>query len=310
MFSEFLTELKQKDIEIYISGGKINYSGPEQYIDEQLISKLKLYKGKLIKHLWPAECTNLMPINTEGSKTPFILLHGEKMNYPLSEHLGADFPFYGFFHYGSQGEKIFHKKIETFARDYIDQLQKIVPTGPYYLGGFSFGGLVAFEMAVQLQRLGFEVPVLILIDCKVPSLKEPVKANKIFPDFSLRLYDFSKDVYYWFFHRGRSLYYEFTLLFKSRLKKKNRNYYIMATYMEIAKRYKPVSAMNGEILLFRSKQNRSVHEFLGWDKFCNSIKMILIEGNHQTIYESAESYYVLSKNISEWLETANNKLKH
>jgi thioesterase domain-containing protein len=310
MFSEFLTELKQKDIEISISEGKINYSGPEQYIDEQLLSKLKLYRGKLIKHLWPAECTNLMPINTEGSKTPFILLHGEKMNYPLSEHLGTDFPFYGFFHYGSQGEKIFHKKIESFARDYIDQLQKIVPTGPYFLGGFSFGGLVAFEMAIQLQRLGFEVPVLILIDCKVPSIKEPVKVNKILPEFSIRLYDFSKDVYYWFFHKGRSMYYEFTLLFKSKLKKKNRNYYIMATYMEIAKRYKPVTALNGEILLFKSKQNSSVHEYLGWDNFCNNVKMVLIEGNHQTIYESAESYYLLSKNIGEWLETASRKLKH
>ena len=309
MFSEFLTELKQKDIEIYISEGKINYSGPEQYIDEQLLSKLKLYKGKLIKHLWPAECTNMMPINTEGSETPFILLHGEKMNYPLSEHLGVEYPFYGFFHYGSQGEKIFHKKIETFARDYINQLQKIVPTGPYYLGGFSFGGLVAFEMAVQLQRLGFEVPVLILIDCKVPSLKEPVNAGKYLPDFSLRSYDYAKDIYYYFFHKLRSAYYEFTLLFKSKLKKKNRNYYIMATYMNIAKRYRPGTAVKGEILLFRSRQNKSVHKYLGWDKYCDNVTMVLIEGNHQTIYESAESYYVLSKNIGEWLNNANNAAK-
>lgn len=310
MFSEFLTELKQKDIEIYISGGKINYSGPEKYIDEQLISKLKLYKGKLIKHLWPSECSNLMPINTEGDKTPFILLHGEKMNYPLSEHLGADYPFYGFFHYGSQGEKIFHKKIETFARDYINQLQRIVPTGPYYLAGFSFGGLVAFEMAVQLQRLGFEVPVLILIDCKVPTLKEPIITSKFQPEFSKRIYEYAKDIYYYFFHNLRSVYYEFTLMFKSKLKKKNRNYYIMATYMNIAKNYRPGSAIKGEILLFRSSQNKSIHKYLGWDKYCDNIKMVLIEGNHHTIYDSAESYFVLSKNIGEWLQNANSSAKH
>lgn len=310
MFSEFLTELREKNIEIYISGGKITYSGPEEYIDDELISKLKLYKGKLIKHLWPAECTNMMPINTEGSKTPFILLHGEKMNYPLSEHLGADYPFYGFFHYGSQGEKIFHKKIESFARDYINQLQKIVPTGPYYLGGFSFGGLVAFEMAVQLQRLGFEVPVLILIDCKVPTLLEPVITSKYQPEFLKRLYEYAKDIYYFLYHTFRSMYYEFTLLFKSKLKKKNRNYYIMATYMNIAKKYKPVTAIKGKILLFRSKQNRSVHEYLGWDKYCDNVKLVLIEGNHQTIYDSAESYSVLSKNIGEWLQIANNSAKH
>jgi len=310
MFSEFLNELKQKEIEIYFSEGKINYSGPEQYIDNLFIERLKKYRGKLIKHLWPSECTNMMPINTEGNKIPFILLHGEKMNYPLSEHLGVDFPFYGFFHYGSQGEKIFHKKIESFAKDYINQLQKIVPEGPYFLAGFSFGGLVAFEMAIQLQRLGFEVPVLILIDCKVPSLIEPVKAKKGLPEMSLRFYNFSKNIYYWFYHKGRSMYYEFFLLFQTNLQKKKRNYYIMSTYMDIAKRYKPKTAYKGEILLFRSKQNKSVHKYLGWDSLSDNIKMLLIEGNHQTIYETVESYNMLSKNIGEWLQVANDNLKH
>jgi len=41
MFIEFLTELKEKQIEISLSGGKINYSGPEQYIDDILIEKLR-----------------------------------------------------------------------------------------------------------------------------------------------------------------------------------------------------------------------------------------------------------------------------
>jgi len=292
MFSEFLTELEQKEIQISITGGKVSYSGPEQYIDDRLIDELKKYKGKLIKHFWPAECTNMMPINTEGSKTPFILLHGEKMNYPLSEHLGMDQPFYGFFHYGSEGEKIFHRKVESFAADYIYQLQKIVPTGPYLLAGFSFGGLVAFEMAVQLQRQGFSVPVLILIDCRIPSLKEPVQTNNAFLKMFKMLYSNSKDLYYWFFNRGRRIYYEFFLLFRTRLHKKNRNYYIMRTYFDIARKYKPGSLYNGEILLFKSQQNYSVHEFLGWDHHCNDIKMLLIKGDHRTLYESEESYNI------------------
>lgn len=164
-------------------------------------------------------------------------------------------------------------------------------------------------MALQLQRLGFEVPVLILIDCKVPTLKEPLNAGRFLPEFSLRAYNYAKDVYYYFFHRFRSVYYEFTLLFKSKLKKRNRNYYIMATYMNIAKKYRPGTAMKGEILLFRSRQNKSVHKYLGWDKYCDNVKMVIIEDNHQTIYDSAESYYVLSKNIGEWLQRANDAAK-
>jgi len=305
MFSEFLTELESKEIHVSFSEGKIKYSGPEQYINAQLIDNLKHYKGKLIKYLWPTECSNMMPINTEGSKVPFILLHGEKMNYPLSNHFGIDQPFYGFFHYGSEGEKIFHKKVEAFAKDYISQLQKIQPKGPYYLGGFSFGGLVAFEMAVQLQKQGFEVPVLILIDCKIPMFKEPVHASNVFLKISLEFYNYSKYIYYWLFHKARRLYYEFFLLFKTRLHKKNRNYYIMGTYSQIAMRYKPKSHYNGEILLFRSQQNNSAHEYLGWDNLCDHVNMVIVEGNHKTIYESEESYNVLSKNIGEWIEKAN-----
>jgi thioesterase domain-containing protein len=306
MLSEFLTELKQKEIEISFSGGKIKFSGPEQYLDSQFIERLKKYKGKLIKYLWPPECTNMMPVNTEGSKTPFILLHGEKMNYPLSEHLGIEQPFYGFFHYGSEGEKIFHRRVESFARDYINQLQKIIPEGPYYLGGFSFGGFIAFEMAIQLQRQGFDVPVLILIDCNNPSFKEPINTTNVSAKIFNKFYNYSKDLYYWSFHKGRRIYYEFILLFKTNLQRKSRNYYIMGTYMDIAKRYKPKTAYKGEILLFKSQQNNSAYKYLGWDGLCDHIKMVIVEGNHKTIYESEESYNELSKNIGEWLQKANN----
>ena len=79
--------------------------------------------------------------------------------------------------------------------------------------------------------------------------------------------------------------------------------------MNIAKRYKPGAGIKGEILLFRSKQNKSVHKYLGWDKYCDNVSLVFIEGNHQTLYESAESYYVLSKNIGEWLQKANHSVR-
>ena len=79
--------------------------------------------------------------------------------------------------------------------------------------------------------------------------------------------------------------------------------------MDIAKRYKPATAFKGEILLFKSQQNKSVYNYLGWDRFCDKIKMIIIEGNHHTLYESVESYNVLSKNIGAWLQTANDNSK-
>jgi pimeloyl-ACP methyl ester carboxylesterase len=310
MFSEFLTELIHKEIHVSFSDGKIKYSGPIENIDSELIENLKKYKGKLIKHLWPPECTNMMPVNTEGNKIPFILLHGEKMNYPLSDYFGKDQPFYGFFHYGSDGKKIFHRSVETFARDYITQLQKVIPGGPYYLGGFSFGGLVAFEMATQLQKQGFDVPVLILIDCKVPMFKEPVIASNSLLKMSIQFYNYSKGIYYWGFHLARKIYFESLLLFKTKLHQKNRNYYIMGTYGEISRRYKPKAKYDGNILLFRTNQNRSQFKYLGWDTLSNNVNLVLLEGDHKTIYNNQGSYDKISKNIGEWLQKANDNLKH
>jgi thioesterase domain-containing protein len=305
MFKEFIEDLRRKQISVTFSGGKIKYTGPEQYINSQFIEDLKKYKGKLIKHLWPSECSNMMPINTDGNKVPFILLHGEKMNYPLSEYFGPEQPFYGFFHYGSEGEKIFHRTVEAFAADYITQLQKIVPDGPYNLAGFSFGGLIAFEMAVQLQRKGFDVPVLILIDCKNPAAKEPLNAPNIISRVYYTIHDFLREAYYWSYHKGRLIYYETFLSFKTKLHNEKRNYYIMGTYMMIGKKYKPKTAYKGEILLFRSSQHNSVHEYLGWDHLCDKIQIKLIEGTHKTLYESEESYNILSKNITDWLQPSN-----
>ena len=80
--------------------------------------------------------------------------------------------------------------------------------------------------------------------------------------------------------------------------------------MDISKRYKPKTVYNGEILLFKSQQNNSVHKYLGWDSLSDNIKMLIVEGNHKTLYESEESYNILSKNIGEWLQKANDNQKN
>ena len=84
----------------------------------------------------------------------------------------------------------------------------------------------------------------------------------------------------------------------------------MSTYMEIAKRYKPATSFKGEILLFKSQQNKSLHKYLCWDSFCDNIKLVMIKGNHKTLYTSEDSYKVLSKNIEEWLQRVNSSVEH
>ncbi|MBW4569859.1 MAG: amino acid adenylation domain-containing protein [Tolypothrix carrinoi HA7290-LM1] len=121
----------------------------------------------------------LVAIQPAGSNPPFFCVHpifGVVFPYyELAHHLGTNQPFYGLQPIGLDGETpLTH--IEEMAAHYIEALRKVQPKGPYYLGGWSFGGLVAFEMAQQLQKSGDEVALLAILDTLAP-----IKSN--IPDF-------------------------------------------------------------------------------------------------------------------------------
>ena len=80
----------------------------------------------------------------------------------------SDIPYYGFFHQGQNGERILHTSITAIAAKYIAELVKEKPSGPYILGGYSIGGVIAYEMASQLINQGQQVALLILIDSLCP----------------------------------------------------------------------------------------------------------------------------------------------
>jgi amino acid adenylation domain-containing protein len=114
----------------------------------------------------------LVPIQPNGSKRPFFCVPGVGGTtiylYNLAHHLGKDQPFYGLQSLGLDGESKPHTQIEDMAAYYIEAIQSIQPKGPYLLGGHSFGGLVAFEMATQLHKQGYEVALLALFDSGEP----------------------------------------------------------------------------------------------------------------------------------------------
>ena len=114
----------------------------------------------------------LVPIQVNGSKRPFFCVPGVGGNtiylYNLAHHLGKEQPFYGLQSLGLDGESKPHTRIEDMAAYYIEAIQSIQPSGPYLLGGHSFGGMVAFEMATQLHQRGYEVALLALLDSGAP----------------------------------------------------------------------------------------------------------------------------------------------
>jgi thioesterase domain-containing protein len=88
--------------------------------------------------------------------------------HDLARGLGEDQPVYGLQSPGLDGEQGFDFRIEELAQQHVREIRQFQPDGPYYLGGASMGGLVAFEIAQQLVAQGAEVGLLALFDTPGP----------------------------------------------------------------------------------------------------------------------------------------------
>lgn len=114
----------------------------------------------------------LIAVQSNGSKPPFFCVHGTDSYARLARHLGIDQPFFGLAQH-LDGRKVRHTRIENIAAYYIEAMKTFQAQGPYYIGGHSIGGLIAFEMAQQLQRQGQEIRLLVIIDSGEPLKRRP-----------------------------------------------------------------------------------------------------------------------------------------
>lgn len=107
-----------------------------------------------------------------GERTPFFLVAGMFGNVLNLRHLarllGTDRPFYGLQARGLYGDQAPHETFEEAAADYIAEMRQVQPHGPYLLGGFSGGGITAYEIARQLEAAGDKVSLLVLLDTPLP----------------------------------------------------------------------------------------------------------------------------------------------
>jgi len=111
----------------------------------------------------------VMAIQTGGSKRPFFFLHRQWkegnafFSYPLARDLGADQPFYVLEPYRLESLPV-APTLEAIAAAHLRSLRAVQPEGPYLLGGWCNGALIAYEMARQLHEQGQELDLLVLMD--------------------------------------------------------------------------------------------------------------------------------------------------
>jgi acyl transferase domain-containing protein/thioesterase domain-containing protein len=123
---------------------------------------------------------HLVPIQlqdaTGAGRPNLFLVHGAGGNVlgfrDLAHYLGSDQPVFGLQARGVDGRQKPHGSIAEMARDYLAEVREVQPRGPYFLGGYSGGGCVAYEMARQLRQQGEPVAFVGMIDTPSPHMRE------------------------------------------------------------------------------------------------------------------------------------------
>ncbi|AKQ66004.1 Non-ribosomal peptide synthetase [Myxococcus hansupus] len=118
-------------------------------------------------------------LQPKGSRTPMFLVHavgGAVGPYrELAGRMDPSRPIYAFQASGLDGREPPLTQIEALARRYVESLREVQPEGPYVLGGWSLGGVVAFEMARELERQGQRVALLAMLDSFAPDEEAPAR---------------------------------------------------------------------------------------------------------------------------------------
>ena len=138
------------------------------FFEANTIERLsKLLRGQALPMM-----QSLVVLTKGDDRSPVFFIHtgsGDVVPYVnLAKYLGRDQPFYAI-----QDTAIFQpeyhgRSIEEMASAYLSEIRAVRPRGPYVLGGWSFGGLVAFEMSRRLMEQGEEVDLLALLDTPTP----------------------------------------------------------------------------------------------------------------------------------------------
>ncbi len=140
---------------------------------ESLAALVRQLQGSLA----PADQhVSLVAIRPTGTRRPLFLVHGGAgtilLFAPLARRLDADQPVYGFQAAGLYGGRAPQNSVVEMARLYVEELRTVQATGPYRLGGYCFGALVAFEMACQLDRDGEKTELLVAFNGPSPTYIE------------------------------------------------------------------------------------------------------------------------------------------
>ncbi len=221
--------------------------------------------------------TPLVILKQNGSKAPLFLIHpsgGGVLCYTdLVKEFDDDRPFYGLQHPSYLGNNINFSTLESLATNYLEVILDKCPDGNCWIGGWSFGGVVSFEIATKLKEKGITPKPLILIDSPSPIMHE-IPNDKVLYDWFVEDYG----AHYPLLEESEkvSLYKVF----------KN-NITILTNYVPSISSIDIIQLKAQHITINQLKlHNYNQREDWGWSKFSSGkINNIIFDANHTSIIQ-------------------------
>lgn len=272
----------------------------------------------------------LVPLKTTGNKIPLYIIAGgggTSLRFKkFAEMMDKDQPVYGLQSPIDLPDiKEFPDTIEKIAAKFIEEILTINPNGPYALSGHCLGGIIAFEMAQQLQQKGKQLHQLLMFDTIIRKNENVQPANfKNLYHFKYRvqhaitkvLIKFDFETFLLRKHTRQAIRYKVTAMHRmyDKLKKKDQGNEDLRfggleifdessnVYIAAARKYK-MQPYNGEIILFYAKEHYyfmdisknvtyrklSLNEKTKnlWKEFSSGVKIHDVAGEHSTIFDPA-----------------------
>lgn len=249
------------------------------------------------------ERSTVVPLRAvHGKRPPLFIVHGVGGNvlgfHSLARHLKADLPVYGIQAHGLIPGRKAVLRIHEMAAQHIEDIQAVSPEGPYNLLGYSYGGLVAYEIAQQLRAAGHQVGFLAMLDTRHPHQC----ANR--PDWTTLhrwIYWRVRETCHRVYDRNDRIRY---LLgrFKAQFLSARYTYNLDKGLSTISVTARDVTTINytaglnyivrpypGELVLFRAEEDSPLEKRLpfdlGWETFPAGLTVKMLAGTHGELLE-------------------------
>ncbi|MGZ4164628.1 MAG: thioesterase domain-containing protein, partial [Tumebacillaceae bacterium] len=278
------------------------------------LSLVSLYQDGTVEHLAgilredgdEGQTSRLVELKKGNEQTPLFLVHpigGLVNSYLDLAHEMGDRPIYGLQSPGLEDDQEVLTSVEAMATAYLEDIRTVQPEGPYLLAGWSFGGVVAFEMAQQLQTHGQEVAFLGMLDAHEPSVLEQAR---VLSDQEL-LFDFVADMvqrFEWEVDRenwepgsiDEGVREVYDVLHSQEKLPPHMEFADFHRFFEVYKvnryansTYRP-KASESSVTLFRATEGRDEfllqHPTLGWENLVRQLNVHDVEANHYSMMKA------------------------